>query len=181
MSAAEPPPLVREALASAGARGFAQSCSDATGRLLHVLAAQVRAGRIGELGTGAGVGTAWMASALDPATELFTVERDGALASAAAGLFGDLGNVSVVHGDWSELASRAPFWLVFCDAGDPKLGSPDAVVAMLEVGATVVLDDFSGLDHRGDVTRDAWLRHPRLVTTELLVSDREAVVIGVRR
>jgi predicted O-methyltransferase YrrM len=175
------PPLVREARAAAVGTGFEQSCSDGTGRLLHVLAAGVREGRIGELGTGAGVGAAWIASALDPSAELFTVELDATLAARAAELFADLGNVTVVHGDWSRLAAYAPFELLFCDTTAPKRDHVDDTVALLAPGGTIVLDDYVGLASVGDTAREAWLSHPHLVATELLVSDTEAAVVGVRR
>ncbi len=175
------PPLVREALALADRAGFEQSCSPGTGRLLHVLAAQVRRGRIGELGTGSGVGAAWIASALEPDTELVTVERDGVLARRSAELFGDLGNVTVIAGDWSELAALAPFDLLFCDTVVPKLEEVDATVAMLATGGMIVLDDYTGLARASDSARDAWLHHPHLVATEMLVSEAEAVVVAVRR
>jgi predicted O-methyltransferase YrrM len=177
----EVPPLVREALARADGSGFGQSCSPGTGRLLHVLAAQVRSGRIGELGTGSGVGAAWIASALEPASELVTVEHDDVLARRSAELFGDLGNVTVLAGDWSELAAHAPFALLFCDTAAPKREQLDATIAMLAVGGTIVLDDYTGLSRAGDSPRNAWLHHPHLVATEVLVSDAEAVVVAVRR
>ena len=146
-----------------------------------MLAAQVRRGRIGELGTGAGVGAAWIASALEPDVELVTVEHDDGLAHRAAALFGDLRNVAVLAGDWSELAAHAPFALLFCDTVVPKREQLDATVAMLAPGGTIVLDDFDGFARVGDPERDAWLHHPHLVATEVLVSDAEAVVLGVRR
>lgn len=175
------PPLVREALALADRAGFEQSCSPGTGRLLHVFAAQVRQGRIGELGTGSGVGTAWIASALEPDAELMTVEHDDVLAHRSAELFGDLGNVTVIAGDWSELAAHAPYALLFCDTVVPKLEEVDATVAMLAMGGMIVLDDYRGLGRVGDSPRNAWLHHPHLVATEVLVSDAEAVVVAVRR
>lgn len=175
------PPLVREAMAAAVGSGFTQSCSTPMGRLLHVLAARVRSGRVGELGTGSGVGAAWMASALEPTAELVTVELDDARAHRAAALFADLGNVTVVHGDWSEISTHAPFALLFCDTVAPKLEQIDATIALLAPGGTIVLDDYTGIWASGDTQRDAWLAHPHLVTTEVLVSDTEAAVVGVRR
>ena len=73
------PSLVREATARARREGFALSCDPAAGRLLAVLAACLPAGaRVLELGTGTGVGTAWIASALLPqaGVTVITVEKD---------------------------------------------------------------------------------------------------------
>ena len=181
MTESELPPLVREAMAAAVGSGFTQSCSVGTGRLLHVLTAGVRNGRVGELGTGSGVGSAWIASALEPDVELVTVEMDAGRARQAAELFGDLGNVTVVEGDWSQLAARGPFDLVFCDTVAPKVERIDATIALLAPGATIVLDDYTGLARAGDTQRDAWLHHPHLVATDVLVSETEAAVVGVRR
>ncbi len=168
-------------MAAAAGSGFTQSCSAGIGRLLQVLTAGVRNGCIGELGTGSGVGSAWIASALDPTSELVTVELDEGLALRAAGLFADLGNVTALEGDWSVMVHRAPFDLLFCDTVSPKRDQIDATISLLSPGATIVLDDYTGLAPVGDTERDAWLLHPHLVTTEVLVSATEAAVVGVRR
>ena len=59
----ERPELVGRALALAERSGFEHSCAPAVGRLLAVLAGRVRGGLVGEIGTGCGVGTAWMTGA----------------------------------------------------------------------------------------------------------------------
>ena len=51
----------------AAARGFEKSCEPEDGALLHVLAARRGILRAAEIGTGAGVGSAWIVSALPPA------------------------------------------------------------------------------------------------------------------
>src|SRR4051794_33960600 len=56
------PPLVARAVALARELGFDLSSIPEQGRLLQVLARGARGGRIGETGTGAGVGVAWLAS-----------------------------------------------------------------------------------------------------------------------
>ncbi|HET7515381.1 MAG TPA: hypothetical protein VFJ60_11320, partial [Gaiella sp.] len=64
------PPLVARAKAAAAALGFEKSCRDEDGMLLHVLAGRRGLDRVAEIGTGAGVGTAWLASALPPGVPL---------------------------------------------------------------------------------------------------------------
>ena len=101
------PPLVVRAKVTAEALGFSKSCRDGDGLLLHVLAGRRGVERVAEIGTGAGVGTAWLASALPPGVLLVTVERDGRLAGAAAELFADDTDVEVLRGDWREVLPPA--------------------------------------------------------------------------
>ena len=79
------PPLVERAVGLARRLGFANSCRPEHGRLLHALAAG--ATRIGETGTGCGVGLAWLASGARPGTRLVSVEIDTERAGLAASLF----------------------------------------------------------------------------------------------
>ena len=81
------PPLVQDAVARAREAGFALSCDPAVGLLLATLAAHLPAGaRVLELGTGTGVGTAWITTGLLPRTDVtvVTVEKDPATAALAA-------------------------------------------------------------------------------------------------
>ena len=48
-----------------------------------MLAGLVGRRRVAEIGTGCGVGAAWIVSALDPGVTFVTVERDASLAAAA--------------------------------------------------------------------------------------------------
>jgi predicted O-methyltransferase YrrM len=81
------PPAVPEQVLAATERatraGFTMSCDPGTGHLLAVLAARTPAGgRLLELGTGTGVGTAWLLHGLRGRSdvELITVEHDPAIA-----------------------------------------------------------------------------------------------------
>jgi protein-L-isoaspartate O-methyltransferase len=103
------PPLVARAKAAAAALGFEKSCRDEDGMVMHVLAARRGIERVAEIGTGTGVGTAWLASALAPGVPLVTAEQDERFAAAAAELFADDQDVGVLHGDWREvLPAHAP-------------------------------------------------------------------------
>ena len=81
------PPLVAAAVDAARHAGFTKSCLPQQGRLLQLPAAGVGAGRIGETGTGYGVGLAWMASMAHPDAELFSVECDPSPARQAEVVF----------------------------------------------------------------------------------------------
>ena len=81
------PPLVEKALALTERLGFEKSCRPEVGRLLHLLAASRGRGRVAEIGTGTGVGSAWIVSALPPQVPFFTSEIDEDLAASALELF----------------------------------------------------------------------------------------------
>jgi predicted O-methyltransferase YrrM len=176
------PPLVDRARASAAQHGFTKSCRDEDGLLLHVLAGRRGVERVAEIGTGAGVGTAWLASALPPGVPLYTAERDPTLAQAAAELFAGDPDVRVLGGDWrGVLPPHAPFDLIFVDGGRAK-DDPDAVLGLAAPGATVVLDDFSARREEPDLRRERWRAHPRLAVAEVGTGATErALVCLVRR
>ncbi|HEY3505418.1 MAG TPA: class I SAM-dependent methyltransferase [Actinocatenispora sp.] len=120
------PETVRRRMARARALGFGYSCKPPVGQLLATLAAAVpTGGRVLELGTGAGVGTAWIASGVGARTDVTvqTVESDGDLAAEVAG--GGLPAwIEVITGDAETLLPRlGQFDLVFADAvGDKWTG-----------------------------------------------------------
>jgi len=177
----ETPPLVLRALALAEAQGFAKSCRPEDGALLHILAARRGTARAAEIGTGLGVGAAWIVSALPPQVPFFTAELDPVLAARAAELFADDPNVTVIAGSWRDsLPEEAPFDLVFVDASDAK-DDVDAVLGLLAPGGTVVLGDFWHDPVLPDARRDAWLRHPALSAIELWVTPVRRALVAVRR
>jgi predicted O-methyltransferase YrrM len=182
-SASLRPPLVVRAEAAAARLGFEGSSTLEAGRLLHVLAAQRGRVRVGEIGTGTGVGAAWIVSALPPAVPFVTVELDGRRAAAAAELFAEDENVRVLEGDWHELMpTEAPFDLLFYDGGGKQRPELDGaqVLGLLAPGGTVVMDDLTPGRPGPDPVREFWLGHPELSAVELQVSEREAVIVAVR-
>lgn len=74
------PPLVVHARAAAEALRLEKSCGDEDGMLRHVLAGRRGVESVAEIGTGTGVGTVWLVSALPPGVALYTAEHDAELA-----------------------------------------------------------------------------------------------------
>lgn len=147
--------------------------------LLHVLAGRRGIERAAEIGTGTGAGTAWLTAALAPGVPLFTAEVDETLAHAAAALFADDPDVSVLAGDWrAVLPPHAPFDLVFVDGGDAK-DDPDGVIGLATPGATLVMDDFSADWNGPDPRRERWFAHPRVAAVEIGTGGNARAIIAV--
>jgi predicted O-methyltransferase YrrM len=179
-----PPPLVARALALTERLGVERSCLPEVGRLLHVLAAMRGRARVAEIGTGTGIGAAWIVSALSPEVPFFTAELDEERAAAAAELFRDDAHVRVLQGDWREtLPPEAPFDLVFFDAAKQLRPREDGelVLGLLAPGGLAVLDDLTPGRTGPDPVREFWLGDERLAATELTVTPESAVILAVRR
>jgi predicted O-methyltransferase YrrM len=171
---------------------FERSSIPEVGRLLAALVAQRSAGRIAEIGTGCGVGAAWIASALGPGAFFVTVETDEERAGAVARLFADRPNIRVLHGDWHDLLPpQGPFDLLFFDGGHWKSGDVAAeseqALALVAPGGTVLVDDMTPEalwpeEWRGkpDPAREFWLGEPRLRAAEILTTPQTAAILAVR-
>ena len=111
------------------------------------LSSSVTSGRIGEIGTGAGVGTAWLASGMRKGVSLYTVELDQALSAAANRHFVDHPSINVLAGDWREaFANVGPYRLLFADGGGLAEAGPDVwalAAALIEPGGIMVIDDLT--------------------------------------
>lgn len=132
--------------AKAREAGFIMSSEDRTGSLLAALAAARPSGRILELGTGVGEGTAWLLSGMDPASRLTTVELDPALQAFAQEQLGADPRVTFVSGDggtWLEEFDGAPFDLVFADTWPGKFTHLARALDLVAPGGTYLIDDLS--------------------------------------
>ncbi|MFN8109194.1 MAG: class I SAM-dependent methyltransferase [Thermoleophilia bacterium] len=145
MSSASVPPAVVRAAERAARRGFGLSCTPEVGALLAALAAAVEpGGRILELGTGAGVGLAWLVSGVGDRTDvrIESVELDPDLAADVAG--DDWPAVVTLHTrDAVELLpGLGTFQLIFADAQGGKTDRLDLTLAALAPGGVLVVDDM---------------------------------------
>jgi predicted O-methyltransferase YrrM len=171
------PEPVRMATERAEHAGFTMSCDPGTGRLLAVLAAAVPAeGRVLELGTGTGVGTAWITHGLQGRedVEVVTVEIDAATAALAA-RHPWPSWVTLLVGDAVDVTRRVgSFDLIFADAQGGKWEGLDTTVAALRPGAHLLVDDmtpggYADDNHARKVSevRDRLLGHPGLASVEI--------------
>jgi predicted O-methyltransferase YrrM len=147
------PPAVAAAKRRAIDSRFMQSCEDNVGRLLATLTAAVPSGgRILEIGTGVGMGLAWITAGLGVRddVEVVSIEADLRLARAAAAWHWPA-YVQLVSDDAAEvMGSLGNFSLVFADAAPIKYGHIDAVITLLRPGGILVVDDF----HEGPRTTE---------------------------
>jgi predicted O-methyltransferase YrrM len=171
------PPLVARAALLAERFEFRNSCATAYASLLQMLAAHVRGGVIGEMGAGAGVGTAWMAGAIGAGSRIVTIEVDAARANAVADLFAVDKRVTVLQGDALELAAHGPFDLVFCDAGPGKVDHQNVTIAMTRPGGLILLDDLTPA--RTDL--DWWLECSDVASATVWVTRELGAILAVRR
>jgi predicted O-methyltransferase YrrM len=171
------PSLVARAADIADRFDFRNSCAKAYVPLLQALTTQVRGGVIGEMGTGAGIGTSWIALAASPDTHIVTIEQDGERSAAVREHFAETPNVTVVCGDALDLATYGPFDLIFCDAGPGKITDQDATIAMTKRGGTILLDDLTP----GRTDLDWWYESTDVVTATIWVAPEFGAILAVRR
>ena len=176
------PDLVLEAEALAKANGFTGSCTRRTGSLLRTLAAAAE-GTILELGSGCGVGSAWLASGLRPGSELVTVESDGRRHEVLGSLFDGRDDVVALRGGWRDALVHGPFALAFVDVSEAKDDGSGEVVEAMSIGGVMLLDDFTpGPLYRGqhDERWHRWMREPRLASCEILTAPGVAAIVATR-
>ena len=171
------PEPVRLAAERAQQAGFTMSCDPDTGKLLAVLAAAVPSGgRVLELGTGTGAGTAWIAHGLQGRddVDVVTVEIDPATAAVAA-RYRWPPWVKLVAGDAVEVTRRSgSFDLIFADAQGGKWEGLDATIAALRPGGHLLVDDMAPGEFMDDhherktsEVRAGLLDHPDLISVEI--------------
>lgn len=196
------PALVERAIAMARQAGFPltrqeagpgqpSACLPGVGRFLAVLAAGCHGGTIAELGTGAGIGAAWLASSMPADCTLVTAELDPRLAEVAARLLAGCPRVRVLPGDASEmLPPHAPFDLIFADCGVRDAAAFAALTGLLKPGGRIVMDDLTPVQAlpagspllQSDIKRDLFAREDRLTWTEVVLPDlANSLLVGTRR
>ncbi|HTZ94514.1 MAG TPA: class I SAM-dependent methyltransferase [Streptosporangiaceae bacterium] len=196
------PELVRHAYAAARRIGFPLTRDDpghgrgsaslpGTGQFLAMLAAGCAGGSIAELGTGAGIGSAWMAGAMPADCTLVTAEIDPVRAEAAAAVLAGDSRVAVLTGDWTGLLPPlGPFDLIFSDSGVRDAATFSGLVGLLKPGGRIVMDDVTPVlalpadspFRAADLKREFFAGESRLAWTEVVLPDlANSLLVGTRK
>jgi predicted O-methyltransferase YrrM len=125
--------------------GFTMTSEPKTGSLLRALAASKPGGRLLELGTGTGVGTAWLLAGMDAEARLETVESDPRALEIARRHLGSDPRVTFHPIDGAAFLQRSPparFDFVFADTWPGKFTHLDLALGQLRTGGIFVVDDL---------------------------------------
>ncbi len=118
-----------------------------TGSLLRTLAATKPAGTILELGTGTGLGTAWLLDGMDAAARLITVDQNEQTSGIARRFLGKDARVTFVTMEGNSfidamLQQRRTFDVIFADMQPGKFQHLEETLSLLKVGGIYVVDDL---------------------------------------
>lgn len=171
------PARVKAVAHAATDAGFTLSCDSGVGQLLSVLAASVpREGTILELGTGAGVGLAWIVAGLARRTDvrIASVELDPEIAAVAAkNDWPDFVHLEVGHAI-ETLQSTDAWDLIFADAQGGKWEGLDDTIAALAPGGLLLVDDMTPAEFIDDMHRTKTIE-----VRERLLSDARLVAVEI--
>ena len=167
-------------------------CIDEAGSFLMTLAATIKQGLIGEIGTGAGVGAAWIVSGMSQGAHFNTVEIDPRFAKASTELFDQYNNIDMLCEDWREgFAAKGPYDLVFADGGGVGgAGSSEwlKMAGLLNPGGIMVIDDLTPerlwpdeLQGKPDHKREFAFNSGYFIADEIAVRDDISMLLLVRR
>ncbi len=139
-------PAVLDAILRESERlGFTMASEPRTGSLLRSLAASKPGARLLEIGTGTGVGTAWLLSGMDASSHLTSLDNDAQVQEIARRHLGGDPRVTFRVGDGAALLEQlAPHScdLIYADAWPGKFTHLDDALSRLTIGGLYVIDDL---------------------------------------
>jgi predicted O-methyltransferase YrrM len=145
-ASAKAPAALPQIETRAAALGFDMSSDPKVGALLAALAASKPGGRMLELGTGAGVGAAWLLYGMDAGASLLSIDTDEAVLAVAREALETDPRVQFAIMDAGAMLTGAPpgvFDLIFADAWAGKFSHLDQAIAALKPGGIYIVDDLS--------------------------------------
>ena len=125
--------------------GFRMASEPKTGALLRMLAASKPGGRLLELGTGTGIGTAWLLAGMDASSTLESVDSDERVVAVARRHLAADPRVTFHVADGASFLARLPrraFDLVYADTWPGKFTDLDTALSLLRVGGIYFVDDL---------------------------------------
>ena len=139
------PVAVADIVADTEALSFNMISEAKVGALLAVLAASKPGGRLLELGTGTGHGTAWLLSGMNATATLDSVDIDHAVVAVARRHLGADQRVTFHVTDGAVFLKKEglrPFDLIYADAWPGKFSHLGEALALLRPGGVYVIDDL---------------------------------------
>ena len=180
------PQLVQASKDLAKRNDFKNCCSDEAGRLLAVLVGQITQGTVLEVGTGFGVGTSWILSALAPTVKFITVDISKEKIEATADNIKN-NQAEFICGDWKEVISKGPFQFIFADAAAAKTIEGELLFNSLNTGGMLFMDDFTPEEHfpeewkdKPDKVREYWLNHRGLIASEIYLTPTSSAILATK-
>lgn len=132
-------------VAETRALGFTMISEPKVGALLATLAASKPGGRLLEIGTGTGHGTAWLLSGMDQQSTLDTIDTDPDVVAVAQRHLSADSRVRFHIADGVEFIHQArddSFDLIYADAWPGRFIHLDEALALLRPGGIYVIDDL---------------------------------------
>jgi predicted O-methyltransferase YrrM len=140
-----PPPILDALIQATKKTGFKLASEPLTGSLLRTLAVSKAGGKFLEIGTGTGIGTAWLLAGMDQDSSMISVENDKRFIEVAQRFLSGDPRVTFRNEDAArlieELAPRS-FDLIFADTWAGKYTHLDATLELLKSGGIYVIDDM---------------------------------------
>jgi predicted O-methyltransferase YrrM len=125
--------------------GFTMASEPETGSLLRVLAASKPRGRLLELGTGTGMGTAWLLAGMDANARLDSVDSDVTVLDVARRHLGHDSRLTFHVADGAAFLAGAKaehYDLIFADTWAGKFTHLDLTLSLLRPGGIYIVDDL---------------------------------------
>jgi predicted O-methyltransferase YrrM len=129
----------------ADAQGFTMASEPQTGALLAVLAASKPSGRFLELGTGTGLGAAWLLAGMDASSHLDSVDTDPRVVDVARRHLGSDPRLTLHVMDGADFITgcTSGSWdFIYADAWPGKFTHLREALALLRVGGMYFIDDL---------------------------------------
>ena len=144
----QPPAFLAELEQAAVDSGFTMSSDQLTGALLRTLAASKPGGELLEMGTGVGMGTAWLLAGMNATAHLTTVDRHQTRTATARRLLGTDPRVTFQQADGFAFIrtcreEQRTFDLIFADMHPGKFEATDEILDLLKPGGLYVIDDLN--------------------------------------